>query len=487
MLLRPGFSRKLTVASFVLAIFLIWLAPAVFADVVNVTLVIKVTDENGNPVSKAQISIPRQGRNTAGRELREIRAATDDTGKYQKLDSDFQLTGTAHKVIVTAGDLTVEEALSDQQLRDAASKAERVLLLPITLKPPKKPRSVNISATVTDVAGKPVKEAEILLSARNTPPEAPSFESTAKSGSDGRFQFQNVEFEPGDLPRILKISATGFEDYQLNLANEMLVKNGNNTLLLNPIILKVQPSRFEQIKNALNWFFWIVGLITVLMLGIVLVNRTRRWWAQRNNQGNYPQTELTTEELVKNISRDLKELKNSTLTEAKLVPILSRSLDPWLKKMDQQNLNSQQDDNAKIPEDGTPAVRESPQSRVPQNESIRDFKCRAQQGHHNLINKIPDDLEPVYLDVEGPRSMAGKLEDKTVYLKQVNHSNAALVLFTENNAGWLFPNPKLAFSRAAVKDVFLDLTEEEYKARKAELEPMPAVRVDDGRWKLASS
>jgi hypothetical protein len=502
MSLRPivRFSRKLTVASLVLTIFLMWSPPAKLQtrEFVRITLTIKVSDESGQPVANAKISIPRQGVNADNQPLMDISAGTNAKGEYTKLLTDFQLTGTPHKIIVTAGDRKVEEPLPDQQLREAKSTGNGVLVVPVSLKKQRQggqEQKLTISGTVTDQFGRPISAAVISLSARSSAPGGPATEATTKSGSDGRFELPDVEFEPEDARRNLKVSATRFQDFEITLTNEELGTSSNNILHLNPIRLVAQISVFQQIKNFLDWVFWTVGLLTVLMLGTYLVYRTHRWRTHKSNQSPPPRTPSPTGELVLKIYEDLQEIKNSMLTEAKLGPALTQSLNARFGEQgEQKSNNQQQNDKSTSKGDSTTlerdpvSARDDAESIVPQVELGRDPQRIAQEAYQNLLNKNPVDPEPVYLDVEPPRSAAGKLEDKTVYLTQVSHSNAALVLFTANNsAGWLFPNPKLVFSTAAVGAVFLDLTETEYQAKKYELEPRQAVRVDDARWKIASS
>jgi len=486
MSLRPivRFRQKLTLAALALAAFLIWLAPATFAEVVRVKLSITVNDENGKPVPKAQISVPRQGLNDRKEKLKDIDGETNGNGQFTEI-RDFQLTGIPHKILITASDLKAEQTLSDQQFRDAVSKSDGALIVHVSLKPERQDQMLVISGTVTDQAGQPILEAVISLGKALGDP---AIEATTKSRAEGRFELPPVEFEPGDAPRNLKVVAAGFQDFELHLTKEELGKISNNILRLNPIRLVAQPSVFQQFKNGLDWLFWSLGLLLVLGLGIYLGYRMYRWLTPTPLR-------LSTRYLVEEIYRDVHGIKKSMLTEPKLAQVFTRSLNDWSGKSgEQDSKNHKQDDNSTTIARGSATTRDSvtarggSQSKVPQVELVRDPQSIAQEAYQNLLNKIPVDQEPVYLDVEGPRSAAGKLEDKTVYLTQVSHSNAALVLFTENNiSGWLFPNPKLAFSTAAVKEVFLDLTETEYQARKFELKPKPAVRVDDCRWKVATS
>lgn len=113
-----------------------------------------------------------------------------------------------------------------------------------------------------------------------------------------------------------------------------------------------------------------------------------------------------------------------------------------------------------------------------------DSRMIAKAAYENLVNKMQASPEPIYLVVEPPRSAGGKMEDKNTYLSELPHSNCSLVLIAEGNSGWVFPNPKVAFNTAAVKDVFGTLTEVEYEANKLGIEPKHAERVDNGRWIL---
>src|SRR6185295_7206925 len=294
-------------------------------------------------------------------------------------------------------------------------------------------QKLTISGTVTDQFGLPISAAVISLSARSSAPGGPATEAIIKSGSNGRFELPDVEFEPGDAARKLKVSATRFQDVEITLTNEELGNSSNNILHLNPIRLVAQPSVFQQNKNYLDWLFWTVGLLTVLMLLTYLVYRTHLWRTHKSNQSPPPRIPSPTEELLK-IYEDLQEIKKSMLTEAKLGPALTQSLNARFGEQGEQKSDNQKQDDkstskgdSKTLERDPVLARDGAQSKVPQVESVRDPQRIAQEAYQNLLNKNPVDPEPVYLDVEPPRSAAGKLEDKTVYLTQVNHSNAALV------------------------------------------------------------
>jgi hypothetical protein len=107
----------------------------------------------------------------------------------------------------------------------------------------------------------------------------------------------------------------------------------------------------------------------------------------------------------------------------------------------------------------------------------------AQSSYRKLINKTLVSPDPVYLDVEGARSAAGKLQDSNVYLTPANSSQGPLVLFSDGGTiGWVFPNPKVAFRPAALKDVFPSLSEIEYETARENVHPMNVRRLEGGRW-----
>ena len=110
---------------------------------------------------------------------------------------------------------------------------------------------------------------------------------------------------------------------------------------------------------------------------------------------------------------------------------------------------------------------------------------RARHSYRSLLEGQPTSPEPLQLDAEGTSSIITRLEDNSVYLKQVGHTQGTFIMFTEDGkAGYVFPNPALAFQGPALHEVFPALTEAEFNGAKQRIEPVPVTRVGERRWKV---
>jgi hypothetical protein len=453
-----------------------WLAPTSFAEPpghVRVNLTVVVTDGKGNPIPKAHISIPRQGHNEKGTELVEITGDTDAKGEFTRA-ADFELTGVAHKVVVTVGDTSIGEQLPDQKLQDAFKDRNHRLSIPISVLS-KELIKLTIAGSVTDENAVPIWSASVLIDSggKETTPQF--------TGQDGKFKFANLELSLGkDATRKLKVSAANFTPFEEDISDDSLRRNSNGTLELPVIRLSSSQSGsiLEELKSIVNFLLWMLGLVFVLILvgyAAYAILRKKKI-VVRLSKSEIDELLISINSSVKKIEASIKTLGTSKLTEDQLLKHLPPKTPP--AEDSKGPSNTQENESSEKP----PTITtEQPNPPV----AAPDSRMIAKAAYENIVNKMPVSPEPVYLVVEPPRSAGGKMEDKNTYLSELPHSNCSLVLISDgSNSGWVFPNPKVAFNTAAVKDVFGTLAEVEYEANKLGVEPMRAERVDNGRWML---
>lgn len=455
-----------------LALFLFLPPKANAQDQVRINLLVVVTDGNGNPVPKAQISIPRQGHNSEGKPLAEITGETSPKGEFTRL-ADFELTGVAHKLRVTSGDIPVEEELPDQTLRDALNNPEHKLTIPISVFIKESVR-LTIVGTVTDENGVPIPSASVSIDGLGTS------SNPQLTGQDGRFKLANLDFPVGkESARKLRVSATNFAPLELDINDDSLRRNANGALEMGVIRLSssLSNSYFEELKSIVNFLLWVLGLIFILVLvgyvAYAVFRKTRKY--ARLSKSEMDEILISTNSSVKTIEASIQTLRTSTLTEDKLLKHLPKTT---------QGEESTGQSDAPGSQSGESIVTITTEDLIPAV-PVPDSRMSAKSAYEKLVNKISVSPEPVYLVVEPPGSEGGKMEDRNTYLSELPHSNCSLVLIADgSNSGWIFPNPKVAFNTAAVKDVFRDLTEVEYETNKLGIKPMRASKVDEGRWML---
>ncbi|HEX7316651.1 MAG TPA: carboxypeptidase-like regulatory domain-containing protein [Pyrinomonadaceae bacterium] len=109
---------------------------------------------------------------------------------------------------------------------------------------------------------------------------------------------------------------------------------------------------------------------------------------------------------------------------------------------------------------------------------------RARSCYLSLARDGRSSPAPRYLDAEVKNSPKDLVGDRQVFLVEVAHMQGAFVLFAgDRGKGWVFPNPQLNFS-PALRPVYPQLTAGDFNNSKEYIDPVPAVRVEDGRWRV---
>lgn len=465
-----------------LALFLSLPPQATAQGHVRINLTVVATDDNGNPIRQAQISIPRKGRNERGIQLSEITGETNSKGEFTR-QADFELTGVAHKLRVTSGEMSAEEELSDQRLRDAFNGPDQKLSIPVSVIVRDRV-GLTIVGTVEGENGQPIPSASVSIEGLGSGNRVNEF-----TGQDGTFKLANLVFQPGKEPeRKIKISALNFIPVEEKITDDMLRGSVNGTLQLPVIRLSFSQtgSTWRELANVFNFGMWVLGLVFILLLlGYLSLLIYRR--VKSADHGSRP---LTIRQMLFSITASLGRIESNLETVKSSVVETQQRFLKHLESLDETkhqpgDVGGQQEPKVKGVETvagAPPMTSERPLSPPP---VVSDSRVNAKAAYENLVNKISLSPEPVYLVVEPPRSAGGKMEDRNTYLLELPHSNGSLVLIADgSNSGWIFPNPKIAFNTAAVKDVFKDLTEVEYETNKLGIEPMRAAKVAEGRWML---
>lgn len=109
---------------------------------------------------------------------------------------------------------------------------------------------------------------------------------------------------------------------------------------------------------------------------------------------------------------------------------------------------------------------------------------RARSCYLSLARDGRSSPAPRYLDAEVKNSPKDLVGDRQVFLLEVAHTQGAFVLFAgDRGKGWVFPNPQLNFS-PALRPVYPQLTAGDFNNSKEYIDPVPAVRVEDERWRV---
>jgi hypothetical protein len=380
---------------------------------------------------------------------------------------------------------------------------------------------LSLNILVRNQFYQPVVNARIRISPPDRSAGGPTHpEVEGFTDAEGKFVRPNTEFQLAGSSFELTVAARGFESSRTLLTDEMLrdsLKRGQlfTTVLLKPLSAgesdPVEPSlaRAEATPGAITAaatgspatlvspasFFqdlygrgrssvflpWIVGAAVLVILQTVALA-----WLLRSRLRLFTEPELTVSYL-KAMTRALEGLRRAqeqSLAQQKdLLAQIASNNDILLNGVSIISIHEE------APQAGFaihPASAPAAEAPLPFDElSSRTSLSEARQSYLKLINRTPLAREPIYLDVEMARSIAGRLEDPTVYLESVSHSQGALVLFTTNDeSGWVFPNPTIGWRKAAVRDVFPALTESEFALAKADILPRRAEKVSTRRWRV---
>jgi hypothetical protein len=470
--MTESISKTTTMSLVRLLAVLICLLPAVVygAERVRLKVTIIVTNEKGQPVPGAKIEIDRTGdTDDRGKPVKSITDVTDDQGRFSTTGDlrFFELTGKPHKIRVTAPGVEVpfEKEISDDALRAAAKDKELVVTFPAGNSKPQTVR-LKVNGRVTNLTGQPVEKAQISM----VKSAGGEVKETA-SGADGKYELSQ-EFQLSDGTVQVHILAPDYKP-QIKDIKFSDLKPGEENLLAIDVQLAPEGTVFDDILLALKY----LGLAGLLALVVVLGFKGWRFVDQWRKSA--PVKTLTvSESLITEISRSLTDIKTSMVTKSDLNKEIVNLTDHITVSLH------------RVPPppapDGFPkndVNRNQNQPRVEHMELPKTGLEGAQSSYRKLINKTLVSPDPIYLDVEGARSAAGKLQDSNIYLTQVSSSQSALVLFSDGGSiGWVYPNPKVAFRPAALKDVFPNLSEADYEAAKENVHPMNVRRLEEGRW-----
>ncbi len=493
MLFKPVFRHNLRIPALLVAL-LICTLPLTSAhgqERKRLKITVKVVDHEEKLVADAQVIIRRDGElNPKGEPLQPIEGKTDSKGVFPAFSSKlgysfFQLfEGREHKVIVTpaGGSSPIEKILTNQELSDAVATNGGVFNVTMSLPAPLKKTKVFVSGTVTDEQDKPVPNAQLSLDGEAKSADE-SLDQTAKTATDKEGKFVIIaEIRLEGKPHQLIVNAPGFTPEQREIKDDDLLRQAGNAVI---------PFKLKKVDDG---GYPILGYLGVLLLGAAFgvggpVLYRQLWPRPKTNHQNSAAVDLRA------IAAEVGAIKNSMLTRLAFQQEIKGALEKaWVELGPPSGYAAQTDAAGRAGQSGThplePSARFGDSGYENQFDQFRarnsvsqDPETIALTAYRNLINKMPLTCEPIYLDVEVPRSAAGKFEDSNVYLSQVGSSRGALVLFRDGgNAGWVFPNPKVAFRLVAIKDVFPDLTELDYELNKENVGPKPVKKLEEGRW-----
>lgn len=110
----------------------------------------------------------------------------------------------------------------------------------------------------------------------------------------------------------------------------------------------------------------------------------------------------------------------------------------------------------------------------------------ARVAYRNLVTGDAPVQDFIYLSAEGSTAM-GMLEEKHIYLVGDNAQGAFVLFPVDGKRGWVFPNPSLRFRPSALSPLFPTLTEDGFERNKENIQPCPAAKVAEGRWRIMSN
>jgi hypothetical protein len=451
---------------------------------VQVKVIVKVSDVDGKPIPDAIVEVDRKGeKNEKGGALDQIKGSTNADGLYVTPGRAkfFELSGKPHRVTVTIPgvDELLQQEISDDNLRAAATKGELVVTFGV-----KSPDAVKIklNGRVTSANGQPIPKAEVSLLKSDG-----STVTKITTGDDGKYELYSQSPLSDETLQVF-IAATNFETQVKAIHFRDLRRGEENPLAID---VSLAPQKTDSTIDALLTilrYSWIPALFLIAaVLGFVA-----RPFLEKLKGTFEARDQLTaSEQYFKGLSSAVESVKQSTLTKSDLRIELTTFVDlvasavknaqPVVPAND--GSSGRHDTNQRSNDGNAPSYRPTYDSQ--EYELPKSGVEGAQSSYRRLLNKTLEST-PVYLDVEGARSAGGKLEDGAVYLTQVSTTQSPLVLFSDDdgNAGWVFPNPKVAFRQAALKDVFPNLSEADYEGAKETLQPMTVRRLHDGRWRV---
>ena len=466
-----------------LVVVLVWLLTVIASppvERVSVKVTVNVTDDKGKPVPNAAIVIGREGeKNNNGKPVSSISGNTDQQGRFSTTGEPkfFELSGKPHRITITVpgNPVDTQQDITDEALRQAARVGE--LVVPVSLLGQKEPIKLKVNGRITSTNGQPIEKAEIVMLSSDGKIE---FAKTT-SAADGRYELAS-EFRSSDGTIQIGIAASHFQSDARSI-NLQELQPGENTRAFD-VPLTPATTIFDDILVIL-----IYALVVILYLAGIALGYFGRPFVDRV-RGKRLDNKVSVSEHLIDVSRALGDLKGSIITKSEFSQEIANLRNFVTVSLQQLPLTGGSDGSSGKSErtekqDGNEG-RDGTWYRTENYDLPKTGLEGARSSYRKLINKTLVSPDPIYLDVEGARSAGGKLQDSNTYLTQVGSSQSALVLFSDGGSiGWVFPNPKVAFRPAAIKDVFPSLSEADYETAKEEIQPMNVRRLDDGRWLVA--
>ena len=445
-------------------------ATAYAREPIRITITLRVVDSNGKPIPRASVSISRD-ENVGNYRVSDLNDKADSEGKFKRENVDF-LIGPSypHKLIIEAeGYVRYEQSLSEEELRVAFSRGDNSLNLgDIGLEKGSGANSGNVNAQVANTnTAAPVGNGNSPVGNVNAKPPTGSGLSAGLSSLFGLI----VWLLSGLLWWLGALTALGLVGFGVAWVfgyrvpprtdvipngNKVIQRDGSSDIYLRGIEEK------------------LVAIDEKLTRVDAAINKKQIKEPGQGKQGGSPEQNQDGASIKQLFKQAFRELYGDAVPHP---PAISTAHQPSGSKVTQGGwpVGGGHDATAKQSATAQPAVQPIPQ---PQSE-------RACVSYRSLLDGQPTSPEPLHLDSEGTSSVSGKLEDGSVYLKQVGHTQGTFVLFTEDGkAGYVFPNPALAFQGPALREVFPALTEAEFNGAKQRIEPVPVIRVGERKWKV---
>jgi len=480
--------------------------------VVTLNLTVTVTNgQTGNPVPNAKILIPRKGKNSGGQTLRDINGVTNANGIYTKSNVDFELTGSPHKVLISNQQNTplAEKVLSDDDLL-AAFKGKN---LPVDIevgdsrKPPPNVAKLGVDVKVTvKEGGAPLRGASVVI----LPPDADGrqarpVEVKENQVTPGTYSTPITEFLLTGTPHRLVVNGGGFAESVTDLTDEELLAAAAAGNLARSVELTKSEPTTERLVYIGDLILRGLGLLSLAAFTVWVCLRVYRY--ARGGEGGKSTTEVSPKsaesggDTLQLVLQIVTTMRDRAVTKEDLQAKLDAAVEKILNGQKAAAEAARASSTGTTGYDGSQGGAGSWPNSVSggsvgrsdatwmggqQTPPMPERYAGAEQGYLRLAAKQPQSPgeEPCYLEVEESSSIAGKLEDSTVYLRQVGNSQGALVLFRDgSDSGWVYPNPTIGFRRAAVKDVFPKLTDE-FDGSRDRVAPKLVTKVGDNRWRV---
>lgn len=135
-----------------------------------------------------------------------------------------------------------------------------------------------------------------------------------------------------------------------------------------------------------------------------------------------------------------------------------------------------------------PSVEVSPRQAIEEgartNEVAGDpVRSSAKSFYRRLVAGGSATNNLVYLDFKKSASKDG-LSNSDELLREVSSDGAFVLFVSDENKGWVFPNPKLDFNLDSLKTLFPTLTADRFDKFKEHIEPVPVIHVGKDRWRV---